>query len=189
MPLQAEERLFLDAIRDLNHQVGKLQEEERDDTKSIISDASSKFPSPENFVNMPTEISAAPEECVKVVDIVFTKSTTTNVSEGEKVSKVDAGELVNAAAENAMEAAIKLHSSVNSALYPSSTSLHSVVSWANEASSTASAKEAAIIIAADFLYPSTFCQLEVKPITVEPDETEQDKNIAKTRKRPLSVVE
>ena len=167
MPLQAEERLFLDAIRDLNHQVGKLQEEERDDTKSIISDASS----PENFVTMATEITAAPEECVKVVDIVFTKSTTTNVSEGEKVSKVDAGELVNAAAENAMEAAIKLHSSVNSALYPSSTSLHSVVSWANEASSTASAKEAAIII------------------TVEPDETEQDKNIAKTRKRPLSVVE
>lgn len=193
MPLQDEERLFLEAIRDLNHQVGKLQEEERDDTKSVVSDGSTKPPSPEGFGTATTDTAVAPLEG---------KDSDTAASGGDvaakKLTKLDTGELVNNAAAYAMEVAMKLHSNVNSSLYPSATSLHSVVSWANEASSTAPTKKPAIIIAADASCPSSksgsyegaaIIEEIAKHVTVEPDETQLDRNFIKNKKRPLSVVE
>eukprot|EP01036_Dinobryon_divergens_P025910 gene25910-34503_t len=189
MPLQDEERLFLEAIRDLNHQVGKLQEEERDDTKSVVSDGSTKLSSPEGFdtAATATDTAVAPVEGKDGCDGAVQKS-----------AKLDTGELVNAAAAYAMEAAMKLHSNVNSSLYPSATSLHSVVSWANEASSTAPMKKTAIIIAADAscVPPisgsnenDTATEEDSKPVSIVSDETQLDRNFIKNKKRPLSVVE
>ena len=192
MPLHDEERLFLEAIRDLNHQVGKLQEEERED----VSDGTAKpsvvpNPSTEELDIKKTTTVVAAEEA----------SSTSDCREraAQTPTKVDTGELVNAAVAYAIEAAMKLNSNGNSALNPSPTSLHSVVSWANEPSSTAPIKKAAAIIASDSSCLPSLADLKgygifaekVQLITEEVDEiyeTQQDLNFISSRKRPLSAL-
>ena len=162
MPLQAEERLFLEAIRDLNRQVGKLQEEERDGPIDLTDGAAQKA--------------------------------------SMNPTKSDTGEMVNTAAALAMEAALKLNTNVSSSsLHPSSTSLHSVVSWTKEASSTAPhivSDGSGQLSVTDLVHPAARRSESPKSTVGEVPAIELAKNDhdlnaenAFFKKRPISVVE
>jgi hypothetical protein len=110
MPLQEEERLFIDAIRDLNNKAGKLQQEEKADSSSIGS------------VESPidnTLISANAHTSEK-----FDRDET-------QTRRKESGLVLSAATANVFEAAKKLNSN-----HAATASLHPISSWTEQPSST-----------------------------------------------------
>eukprot|EP01038_Epipyxis_sp_PR26KG_P004224 gene4224-6000_t len=119
MPLQAEERLFIDAIRGLNHQASRLQAEENME-EITLHDHTHEIPIVDNNNNKYKIL--LEQNKTNANNMNYINNTNEN-NHNNQLNNGDVSEKLHEAASLAIEAAMKL--SANS----STPDLHTIISW------------------------------------------------------------
>ncbi len=133
MPLQAEERLFIEAMRDLNQQASRMQDEEKKEsveTNGSLSNTQSCHPTA-----LPSSGSRSSDEDDSNHGINQLSSGTTKHHVHHLPSTVSAA-LVHAATNTLVDAASRLNNSNNKLNKDASPSLENITSWTKIPSKT-----------------------------------------------------